>query len=131
MVLELLDAASLRAWRAGQGLKCAELAALIGVTRRTLWTWETGRANLPFSLPAQLAHIAAQRSAGAVLAPITPPTKAAVRAWKRAQVAARHTTMQRTRLAFLPYEHTEPQDVFVARVRREGVELFGVDVWEV
>lgn len=37
----------LRAWREGRGYSRPQLAALLGVDRVTVWTWETGHSTPP------------------------------------------------------------------------------------
>lgn len=120
----------LRLWRVSRDLTCEALATHLGVSRRTLWTWETGRASIPSDLAARLSLVEAHLASEAVFAPARKIPVRKVRNWLRDQTFKRHATMKRWRRGFIATPYTEPLAAFRARLSLESVELFGVDIWE-
>lgn len=67
---------TLREWRESQYMTLAELANLMGVTTRTVWTWEHGT-EPRFSNRRQLAHVLNIEPSQLVFEAIAPKARAA------------------------------------------------------
>lgn len=135
----IIDAKDFRLWRAGHNITSAEAAELLGVSRRTVWTWEAGRSLTPRDLAERLAKadaILAARAASGQL-----PSKArvasqrqkqAVKAYwvesaearKEAFKAAKRKWLERG-CTGLSSDGVETREEYMARVNRELIDLFG------
>ena len=69
-----MNAATFQQWREGLDLSATECAHLLGVTRRTIWMWETERSPLPANVAKRLANAELQHKVTLMLNPKEPKT---------------------------------------------------------
>jgi DNA-binding XRE family transcriptional regulator len=147
MFKTLVDAKDFRLWRAGHNITSAEAAELLGVSRRTVWTWEAGRILTPRDMAERLANADVILAARSAAGQVPSKTRAMSQRALTAKIKAYRTEAYAKRLADFAAAHKAwdaawaaagfPDSMLkdqpiqetpadgIARVNRELMDLFG------